>query len=59
MDVLSVIGLILAVTAILGGQYLEGGAAAALVNGPALLIVGEVVRLRERLNAMAATVPAP
>lgn len=40
MDLLSVIGLILAVTAILSGQYLEGGAASTLVNGPALLIVG-------------------
>lgn len=39
MDILSIIGLILGVGAILGGQFLEGGTAASLVNGPALLIV--------------------
>lgn len=39
MDVLSLIGLILALIAILGGNYLEGGHAAALLNGPAALIV--------------------
>lgn len=39
MDVLSLIGVILAFVAILGGNYLEGGHAAALLNGPAALIV--------------------
>ncbi|UVE16352.1 flagellar motor protein [Pseudomonas sp. LS44] len=39
MDVLSLIGIILAVVAILGGNYLEGGHASALLNGPAALIV--------------------
>ncbi|MFB4393981.1 MULTISPECIES: flagellar motor protein [unclassified Pseudomonas] len=39
MDVLSLIGLILAFVAIVGGNFLEGGHAGALVNGPAALIV--------------------
>ncbi|MDP3845982.1 MAG: flagellar motor protein [Pseudomonas sp.] len=39
MDVLSLIGIILAFVAILGGNYLEGGHVGALVNGPAALIV--------------------
>ncbi|MFI8479393.1 flagellar motor protein [Pseudomonas sp. NPDC078700] len=39
MDVLSLIGIILAFVAILGGNYLEGGHVAALLNGPAALIV--------------------
>ncbi|TRX74422.1 flagellar motor protein [Pseudomonas mangiferae] len=39
MDVLSLIGLILAFVAIVGGNYLEGGHAGALLNGPAALIV--------------------
>ncbi len=39
MDFLSVIGLVLGVGAILGGQFLEGGSPSSLVNGPALLIV--------------------
>ena len=39
MDILSIIGVILAFVAILGGNYLEGGHAAALLNGPAALIV--------------------
>jgi len=39
MDFLSVIGLILGISAILFGQYLEGGTISTLVNGPALLIV--------------------
>ncbi|MGP0174888.1 flagellar motor protein [Pseudomonas sp. NCHU5208] len=39
MDVLSLIGVILAFVAILGGNYLEGGHASALLNGPAALIV--------------------
>ncbi|WXL24490.1 flagellar motor protein [Ectopseudomonas mendocina] len=39
MDVLSIIGFILAFVAILGGNYLEGGHISALLNGPAALIV--------------------
>ena len=39
MDVLSLIGLILAFVAIIGGNFLEGGHLAALLNGPAALIV--------------------
>ncbi len=39
MDILSIIGVILAFVAILGGNYLEGGHAEALINGPAALIV--------------------
>lgn len=39
MDVLSLIGVILALVAIVGGNYLEGGHASALLNGPAALIV--------------------
>jgi chemotaxis protein MotA len=39
MDVLSIIGVILALVAILGGNYLEGGHISALLNGPAALIV--------------------
>lgn len=39
MDVLSLIGVILAFIAILGGNYLEGGHIGSLVNGPAALIV--------------------
>jgi len=39
MDILSVIGVILAFVAIIGGNYLEGGHATALLNGPAGLIV--------------------
>lgn len=39
MDVLSLIGVILAAIAILGGNYLEGGHVGALLNGPAALIV--------------------
>ncbi|MDE1461526.1 flagellar motor protein [Spartinivicinus poritis] len=39
MDVLSVVGVILAILAIIGGNYLEGGHASALINGPAALIV--------------------
>ncbi|NBA95793.1 flagellar motor protein [Pseudomonas sp. R5(2019)] len=39
MDVLSLIGLILAFVAIVGGNYLEGGHLSALLNGPAALIV--------------------
>lgn len=39
MDILTLLGLILGFGAVLGGQYLEGGSAATLVNGPAALIV--------------------
>jgi len=39
MDVLSLIGLLLAFVAIVGGNFLEGGHVSALVNGPAALIV--------------------
>lgn len=38
-DYLTVIGLFIGVTAILVGQYLEGGEISTLVNGPAALIV--------------------
>ncbi len=40
MDILSLVGIIGALTAILLGQALEGGHAASLLNLPALLIVG-------------------
>lgn len=39
MDVLSLIGLVMAFVAIIGGNYLEGGHISALINGPAALIV--------------------
>ncbi len=39
MDILSIIGVILAFVAIMGGNYLEGGHASALLNAPAALIV--------------------
>jgi chemotaxis protein MotA len=39
MDILSLIGVILGFAAIIGGNYLEGGVASALVNLPALVIV--------------------
>jgi chemotaxis protein MotA len=39
MDLLSIIGVIIAFGAILGGNYLEGGHIASLFNGPAALIV--------------------
>jgi chemotaxis protein MotA len=39
MDVLSLIGVVLALVAIMGGNYLEGGHVGALLNGPAALIV--------------------
>lgn len=39
LDFLTIIGLIVGVTAILFGQYLEGGELSTLVNGPAALIV--------------------
>lgn len=40
MDVLSLVGLLIAVAAIVLGQYFEGGHLSMLLNGPALLIVG-------------------
>ena len=39
MDILSILGLILGFTAILLGQFLEGGHMGTLINGPAILIV--------------------
>ncbi len=39
MDLLSIVGLIAGISAILLGQYLEGGHIKTLVNGPAALIV--------------------
>jgi chemotaxis protein MotA len=39
MDVLTLIGIILAFVAIIGGNFLEGGHLGALLNGPAALIV--------------------
>lgn len=39
MDILSIVGLIVAFGAILGGQTLEGGHIGSLINGPAALIV--------------------
>lgn len=39
MDILSIIGVILAFVAIIGGNHLEGGHIGALLNGPAALIV--------------------
>lgn len=39
IDFLTIIGLIVGVTAILFGQYLEGGVLSTLINGPAALIV--------------------
>ncbi len=39
MDILSLVGLVIGIAAILFGQYLEGGHVTTLLNGPALLIV--------------------
>lgn len=39
MDMLSLIGLVMAFVAIIGGNFLEGGHLSALANGPAALIV--------------------
>lgn len=39
MDILSLIGIVLSVVAIVGGNYLEGGHISALINAPAALIV--------------------
>ncbi len=39
MDILSIIGVVVGVGAILLGQYLDGGHIATLINGPALIIV--------------------
>lgn len=39
MDFLSIIGIFIALLAILGGNWLEGGHVASLLNGPALAIV--------------------
>ena len=39
MDLLSVVGILIALSAIVVGQYLEGGHVSMLLNGPAILIV--------------------
>lgn len=39
MDVLSIVGVIIALVAIIGGNYLDGGHLAMLANGPAAMIV--------------------
>ena len=39
MDILSILGVVLGFAAILGGNFLEGGALSALINLPALVIV--------------------
>jgi chemotaxis protein MotA len=39
MDILSVLGIIISVVAIIGGQYLEGGHLSSLIQGTAFLIV--------------------
>jgi chemotaxis protein MotA len=39
MDILSIIGIVVGVGAILLGQHLDGGHVATLINGPALIIV--------------------
>ncbi|HUH39053.1 MAG TPA: flagellar motor protein [Spongiibacteraceae bacterium] len=39
MDMLSIIGVVLAFAAIIGGNYMEGGSAGALLNMPAAVIV--------------------
>lgn len=39
MDILSIIGVVLAFGAIIGGNWLEGGHLGSLVNGPAMIIV--------------------
>ena len=39
MDILSIIGVILGIAALIGGNFLEGGTLATLANGPAALIV--------------------
>lgn len=39
MDPLAITGILLGLLAIIGGQYLEGGTIAALINGPAFLVV--------------------
>ena len=39
MDFLSIIGVIVAFAAVIGGNWLEGGHIDSLINGPALIIV--------------------
>ncbi len=39
MDILSLLGIIVAFMALLGGNFLEGGALQSLINLPAALIV--------------------
>ena len=45
MDVLSILGVIIALAAIIGGNALEGGHIDALINGPALVIVFTVYQI--------------
>ena len=52
MDLLSIVGILLGLGAILGGQALEGGHIASLLNGPAILIV-----LRGTLGGVMLQVP--
>lgn len=54
MDILSIIGVIVGFSAIIGGNFLEGGHIGALVNGPAALIV-----LGGTLGAAALQTPGP
>ncbi len=39
MDILSIVGIVLALAAIIGGNVLEGGHIDSLINGPAMVIV--------------------
>ena len=39
MDILSVLGIIISVAAIIGGQHLEGGHLSSIIQGTAFLIV--------------------
>jgi chemotaxis protein MotA len=39
MDLLSIVGIIIGFSALLGGNFLEGGSWQSLINGPAALIV--------------------
>ncbi|MFM1891198.1 MAG: flagellar motor protein [Pseudomonadota bacterium] len=54
MDPLSIIGVILGVAAVLGGNWLEGGHLESLANGPALVIV-----LGGTVGAMLLQTPVP
>ncbi|KAB0702127.1 flagellar motor protein, partial [Pseudomonas aeruginosa] len=52
MDVLSLVGIILAFVAIVGGNFLEGGHAGALLNGPAALLQTPVNVLKRGLGML-------